>query len=131
MKKRLITKNILLGFFSWLIPFVISCLFFKPGGTLIVPYATFKSTIILVGVITGCYLLIRYFKSVDNDFIKNGIIVGLSWFAINLILDIFILIPLMKSNFTDYFMSIGLSYISIPVMSITMGYLLHLKVNKD
>ena len=63
--------------------------------------------------------------------VLNGIIVGLSWFAINLILDIFILIPLMKSNFTDYFMSIGLSYISIPVMSITMGYLLHLKVNTD
>jgi len=93
-----------------------------------VPYATFKSTIMVVGVISGCYLLYRYFKFVDSDFIKNGAIVGLFWFAINIILDVVILIPIMKTNFADYFMSIGLSYFSIPVISATMGYLLHLKV---
>jgi hypothetical protein len=128
MAKNFITKNVLLGFLSWLIPFAVSFLFYKPGGELIVPYATFKSTIMVVGVISGCYLLFRYFKSVDSDFIRNGVIVGLSWFAINIILDALILIPMMKSTFADYFMSIGLGYISIPVISITMGYLLSRKV---
>lgn len=50
--------------------------------------------------------------------------VGLSWFAINIILDSVILILMMKTTFADYFMSIGLSYIAIPVISVTMGYLL-------
>ena len=127
MSKKLITKNLLFGFLSWLIPFVVSFLFFKPGGELAVPYATFKSTIMVVGVISGCYLLFRYFKYVEQDFIRNGVIVGLSWFAINIILDALFLIPIMKTTFADYFMSIGLSYISIPIISIAMGYLLERK----
>lgn len=128
MTKKLIVKHILLGFLSWLIPFAISFLFYKPSGELVVPYSTFKSIIMLIGVISGCYLLSQYFKFVDNDFIKNGIIVGLSWFAINNILDALVLIPIMKTTFINYFMSIGLSYIAIPTISITIGYLLNRNV---
>jgi len=128
MTKKIITKNILLGFLSWLIPFAVSFLFYKPGGELVIPYATFKSTIMVIGVISGCYLLYRYFNFVDSDFIKNGAIVGLSWLLINIILDAIILIPIMKTTFADYYMSIGLSYISIPAISIAMGYLLNKKV---
>jgi hypothetical protein len=53
--------------------------------------------------------------------------VGLSWFAINIILDAVILIPIMKSTFANYFMTIGLSYFTIPAISIAMGYLLERK----
>ena len=128
MTKQIMIKNIALGFLSWLIPFAVSFLFYKPGGELVVPYSTFKATIMVVGTISGCYLLFRYFKALDSDFIKQGIIVGLSWFAINIVLDAIILIPMMKSTFADYFMSIGLGYIAIPVISISMGYLLDRKV---
>lgn len=131
MTKKIIMKNILFGFLSWLIPFAVSFLFYKPGGELVVPYATFKSTIMLVGVISWCYLLVRYFEFVDNDFFRNGAFVGLSWFTINIILDTVILIPIMKTTFVDYFISIGLSYISIPTISGTMGFLLDRKVNKS
>ncbi|MBI3259932.1 MAG: hypothetical protein HYZ54_10725 [Ignavibacteriae bacterium] len=127
MTKKIITQNIFLGFLSWLIPFAVSFLFFKPGGELIVEYGTFKSIIMVVGVISGCYLLFRYFKMVDNDFIRNGVIVGLSWFVINIMLDVIILVPIMKTTFMNYFMTIGLSYISIPVISITIGYFLNRK----
>jgi len=127
MAKQLIIKNLWLGFLSWLIPFIISFLFYKPGGELLVPYATFKSTITVVGALSGCYLLFRYFKYVDSSFIRNGMIVGLSWFAINLILDAIILIPMMKTTFTNYFMTIGISYFSIPTISTTMGFLLDRK----
>ncbi len=119
----LFSKNLVLGFLCWLFPFAISFLFYEPGGTLLVSYATFKSIITVVGVITGCYLLFRYFNSIKTDFITNGIIVGFSWFAINILLDCLVLIPMMKISFTDYFMSIGLCYIAIPVISITFGFL--------
>ena len=127
MAKKLVLKNILLGFLSWLIPFVVSFLFYKPGGELVVPYATFKSTIMVVGIISGCYLLVRYFKIVETDFVRNGVIVGITWFAINIILDAVVLIPMMKTSFSEYFMSIGLSYISIPTISIAMGFVLKAK----
>jgi hypothetical protein len=125
MTNKIIAKNILLGFLSWLIPFAVSFLFYKPGGELIVAYSTFKSTIMVVGTISGCYLLFKYFEQVEGNFIKNGVAVGLSWFAINIIFDAVILIPMMKTTFAVYFMSIGLSYISIPILSITIGFLLN------
>lgn len=128
MTQKLVIKNILLGLLSWLIPFVVSFLFYKPGGELVVPYATFKSAIMLVGVVSGCYLLFRYFKYVEHDYILQSILVGFSWFAINIVLDSVVLIPMMKTSFVDYFLSIGLSYFSIPVISITMGYLLKSKL---
>lgn len=84
----------------------------------------------VVRVVSGCYLLFRFFKSVDSDFIKNGVIAGQTWFAINIILDTLVLIPIMKTGFVNYFMSIGLSYIAIPAISIAMGYLLERKAKK-
>lgn len=130
MSRKLIFKIILLGFMSWLIPFAASFLFYKPGGELMVPYATFKSAILIIGTMSGCYLLFRYFKHVDHDFIMNGIVVGLSWFAINILFDVIILIPMMKTSFTSYFMSIGLGYLAIPVISIAMGSLLNRNLKK-
>ncbi|MCX6274567.1 MAG: hypothetical protein NTV09_05125 [Bacteroidetes bacterium] len=130
MTRKIIFKNILLGFLSWLIPFVVSFFFYRPGGELVVPYATFKSTIMAVGMISGSYLLFRYFKLVDTDFIRHGVIVGLSWLAINIVLDSVILIPIMKTTFQDYFMSIGIGYAGIPAISIAMGYLLEGKTKK-
>ncbi|MBL0048374.1 MAG: hypothetical protein IPP32_09810 [Bacteroidetes bacterium] len=128
MSQKLVIKNIFLGILSWLIPFAVSFLFYKPGGELVVPYATFKSTIMLVGVVSGCYLLYRYFKFVESDYLLQSIVVGFSWFAINIVLDTIVLIPMMKTTFVDYFLSIGLSYIGIPVISIAMGYLLKSKL---
>ncbi len=124
MTKKLFTRNVLLGLLSWLIPFGVSFLFYKPGGELVVPYATFKSIIMVVGTISGCYLLFRYFARVESDYVRNGMIVGLSWFAINILLDAVILIPMMNTSFHEYFMSIGLSYIAIPAISLTIGTML-------
>jgi uncharacterized membrane protein YpjA len=127
MTRKLILQNALLGFLSWLIPFAVSFLFFKPGGETVVPYATFKCIITVAGAISGCYLLYRYFCKVNDDYIANGVIVGLSWFLINILLDSLILIPMMKTGFNEYFMSIGLSYLTIPVISIAMAFLLKKK----
>lgn len=131
MTKKIIFRNIFLGFLSWLIPFVVSFLFYKPGGELVVAYPTFKSIIMVVGVITGCYLLYQYFKNVTVDFIKHGVIVGITWFGINIILDTIVLIPIMKTSFSEYFMSIGISYFAIPAISITMAYLLNRKTTQN
>jgi hypothetical protein len=84
MTKKLIFKNSILGLLSWLIPFAVSFLFYKPGRELVVPYPAFKSTIMVVGTLSGCFLLFRYFKFVDVYFVKNGISVGLTRFGINI-----------------------------------------------
>ncbi len=127
MQKTIWTRMLLLGLLSWFIPFAVSFLFFKPGGELLVPYATFKSTIMAVGVISGCFLLFHFFKVVQADFVRISFMVGFAWLLLNLLLDILILVPMMKSTLTDYLWSIGIGYVSIPAVSITMGYLLQSK----
>lgn len=124
MTGKMFAKMLLPGFLSWLIPFAISFLFYKPGGELVVPYATFKCSIMTVGVISGCYLLYRHFRWVKDHYIRSGIWVGLIWMTMNIVLDTFVLIPIMKTSFSEYFLSIGLGYISIPAISIAMGALL-------
>jgi len=127
MTTKVIVKSFLLGFLSWAIPFAVSFLFYNSSGELNIPYATFKSIMIATGTISGCYLLFRYFRLIDSDFVRNGVIVGLSWFALNILLDSVILIPMMKTTFSNYFLSIGLGYMAIPAISIAMGYLLKAK----
>jgi hypothetical protein len=129
MSKKLLIKNILLGFMSWLIPFGISFLFYKPNGELVVPYATFKTAIMVIGTCSGCYLLYQFFKYVEVNYLKNGVIVGFSWFVINIILDVIVLIPIMKVSFVSYFWSIGLGYFAIPILGISMGFLLEKKLS--
>lgn len=129
--KVLVFRNLWLGFLSWLIPFAISFLCYKPDGELVMEYSTFKSIMIVSGTISGSFLLYQYFKAVSTHFVFNGLLIGLSWFGINILLDIIILIPMMKVTFTDYFMSIGLGYISIPAISIGMGYLVDKKRSKQ
>jgi hypothetical protein len=124
MTKKLLLKNILFGFLTWLIPLVISFLFYKRSRELTIPYDLFKSVMIVVSSISGCYFLFRYFNLLNSDYVKNGLIIGLSWLFINIILDVFVLIPIMKMNFSNYFLAIGLRYFVIPAMSITIGYLL-------
>lgn len=127
MKKKQLLRLLLLGFLSWLLPYSFSFLFYKPGGEMAVSYDLFKSIMIVFATATGCYLLYRYFKLISDNFIKQGIIVGLAWLAINILFDIFLLLPMMKTSFENYFYSIGLRYLMIPFISITIGFSLQNK----
>lgn len=128
MTQKQIIRLLFLGFFSWLIPFAVSLLFYNSSGELSIQYATFKSIMIATGTISGCFLLFRYFDTVRSDYVMNGFTVGLSWLALNILLDAVVLIPMMKTTFSNYFLSIGLGYLAIPAISIAMGYLLKAKV---
>jgi len=128
MHKQLILKNVFLGFLSWLIPFAFSFLFFKPNGEQTIPHDLFKAIMVVAGSISGCYLLVQYFKSIQEDFFKNGVVIGITWWAMNIALDSVVLIPMMKTKFATYFSTIGLVYIMIPTISVAMGYLLEIKV---
>lgn len=114
-------KNIVYGFLSWLIPFVASLFFYTEEGVLTIDIFLFKSIMIVVGSISAAFLLISYFKGINAEHYKEGIVVGFTWFAINILLDLLILVNMSGMSVTDYFSQIGLRYIVIPVMSITVG----------
>ena len=114
-------RNILYGFLAWLIPFVTAFFFYSKDGGLVIDIFLFKSIMIVVGAISGAFLLISYFKKISNSYLREGIIVGLTWFSINILLDLLVLIPMSGMSVADYFTHIGLRYRVMPVMSITVG----------
>jgi hypothetical protein len=96
MKKYL--KNILYGFLAWLIPFAASFFFYTREGKLTIDIFLFKSIMIVLGSFSAAFLLVSYFKKINADYFKEGIIVGLTWFGINILLDLLILIPMSGRN---------------------------------
>lgn len=127
MDKFTITKILLFGFFTWLIPFAISFLFYTKSGDVIIISDFLKLLMIVIVSITSCYFLYNYFKFIESDFIKNGVIIGMSWFALNIFLDMITLMPMMNLDIKHYFMAIGLRYAIIPVISISISFLLNIK----
>jgi len=120
-------RNILYGFLAWLIPFVASIFFYTKEGGLIIDIFFFKTIMIIVGSISGAFLLISYFKRINIGYLKEGIYVGITWFVINILLDLLVLIPMSGMAISDYFLQIGLRYLVMPVMSIMVGVALENK----
>lgn len=125
MKKYL--KIVLFGFITWLVPFAASFLFYMKDGKLNIDIFLFKSIMIVTGVVTVAFLLVIYFKKIEKNYLKEGIILGIIWFCINILLDLLILVTMSGMTFTQYFTQIGLSYLVIPVMCILSGKLIENK----
>ncbi len=115
-------KIALFGFLTWLIPFVVSFFFYSKEGQPLIDIFLFKSIMIVVGSLTAASLLVLYFRGLKKDYLKEGVIVGLAWFAINIIMDLAVLVPMSGMSIGSYFAQIGLRYIIIPTMSTAMGY---------
>jgi hypothetical protein len=114
-------KNLSYGLLSWLIPFVTSFLFYTREGELTIDIFLFKSIMIVVGSVTAAFLMISYFKAINADYLKEGVVLGLTWFGMNILLDLVILVAMFGMPAGDYFTRIGLRYVVIPVMCITVG----------
>ncbi len=119
LKKYL--RNAFYGFLAWLIPFVAAFAFYTREGKLAVDIHLFKSIMIVIGSAFASYLLIRYFKKTESGFLREGIVVGIVWLLVSIILDLLILLPMSGMSVPDYFAQIGLRYLAIPAMSVAVG----------
>ena len=119
MKKFL--KNVLFGFLAWLIPFISAFFFYTREGKLTIDQLLFKSIMVVVGSVSAAILLVFYFKKIERSYLKEGIITGIIWFAVNILLDVLILIPMSGMSLGSYFTQIGLGYLAIPAMTIAVG----------
>ncbi len=121
------TKIGIYGLLTWLIPFISAFIFYTPDGTLRIDEIFFKTIMILVGAIVGAVLIIQIFKELDSEYLKNGVTIGIAWLLINWILDFAILLPMAQMSISVYFKEIGLRYLTIPITSTAIGYLLEKK----
>ncbi len=119
MKKYL--RTVLYGFLAWLIPFVASIFFYTREGGLTIDIFLFKTIMIVVGSVSAAFLLVYYFKTINTNYLKEGIAAGLIWFSVNILLDLVVLIPMSGMSLADYFTQIGLRYLAMPAMCIAVG----------
>ena len=109
-----------LGFLSWLVPFVVSFLFFDRTGQLLIDRPLFKSIMVVVGGGIGTWLLAVAFRRMTPSW-RTGLTLGGFWLAINLALDLAVLVPFTKMPLALYFTDIGLRYLLIPIIATAMG----------
>lgn len=120
MKKN--HKIILYGILIWLIVFIISIVIYPLHDT----QRPFFESIMPV-VITGFTVLfsIFYFKDIDREFFKEGILIGVVWLVINIVFDLFMFMEgPMKKSIAEYMMDIGFTYLMIPIITVGIGYVL-------
>jgi hypothetical protein len=113
---------LLLGFLSWLLPFLASFFFYDPSAArMTIDNDFFKSIMVVFSALVGTLLLVKYFSCLKKDYVKEGLVAGTAWAIINWVLDFVILVPMMQVEAPAYFMSIGLRYLMVPIVAVGMG----------
>lgn len=121
-------KMVLFGFILWLVPFITGFLFVDRTGNFLIPETFFKSIMIVEGSLIGVILAVRYFRDINVDHVKEGIILGMVWLVINLTLDLgMVFAGFFPLSVVQYFTDIGLRYLTMPIYIIGLGLALERK----
>jgi hypothetical protein len=121
MTKQIFTlRNALYGLVTWAVPFFAAFAFYTPEGQLATGIFLFKTVMILIGGVTGAWLLVRAFRQVTPSF-ASGLALGFFWAAINWGLDLIVMVAWMDTDPGEWFVGIGLRYLMLPIMAAGMG----------
>jgi len=114
------------GFLIWLIPFLVSFVIF-PLRSSNRPLFESIMPVCLVFAVMICSVL--YFKKGENQSISDGIIAGVIWFFISILIDLLLFLPSspMQMSFIDYMTDIGLTYLIIFIIPFGVGILMYKK----
>ncbi|PKL66294.1 MAG: hypothetical protein CVV28_11475 [Methanobacteriales archaeon HGW-Methanobacteriales-1] len=127
MNKNL--KIIIYGVLVWLIPFAISFVVFPLKTSMRPLFESIMPLVLSMVVITLAYY---YLKNLESDYVKEGFLMGILWYIINITIDLFMFMPAspMQMSFLNYMMDIGLTYVMIPVITLGMGFMAYNKSDK-
>ncbi|TFG50770.1 MAG: hypothetical protein E4H37_08835 [Gemmatimonadales bacterium] len=115
-----IKRALLFGLLIWLIPFAVAFVIFplressRPLFESIMPVAIAVATV-MFGVL--------YFRRVTRQHLREGILIGLIWLVMCLLIDmpLMLLGGPMQMTLSEYISDIGVTYLMIPVITIGMG----------
>lgn len=113
-------KAVLFGFFVWLSAFVAAMLIFPLRES---SRPLFESIMPVVLSSATAGLAVAYFRGVTRDYVKEGVLLGCLWLAINLAIDapLMLLGGPMKMTLAEYLADIGVTYLLIPAVTIGIG----------
>lgn len=112
-------KAVLFGLLIWLVPFVVAFAIFPVRDNW---RALFESimpvTVALVVVVCGVW----YFRGVKTAFVREGLLLGLLWWLISVVIDLpLMLSPPISMDLVEYLADIGLTYAMMPIITTGLG----------
>ena len=121
-------KTWTLGFLTWLIPFLIAIPFFNQDGELAADIFTFKATMSVVYSIISAFLIARVLNDEQTGFLQTGLILGIAWTTINILLDLIVLVGAFGNEPSMWFWQTGVGYFNMIPLALAMGWLLSQKI---
>lgn len=110
------------GILTWLLPFLLSLLFYSPEGVPLSDVFLIKTILLVFSTALGVALILVYFGNIHAHFVREGILLGIVWLLINWVLDILILLPLAGMDVGTYMAQVGARYLNIPIIAVGIGY---------
>ncbi len=115
-----IRRALAFGFLIWLVPFLAAFLIFPLRES---ARPLFESIMPVVVALATTAFAVVYFRDVVRNPIKEGLILGITWWLISLLIDapLMLLGGPMQMSLGEYFSDIGLTYMMIPVITTGIG----------
>ena len=113
-------KAVFFGFLIWLIAFVAAFALFPVRNQ---ARPLFESIMPVVLAMTTVFFAERYFRGVHHRFAREGLLLGVLWLVVNVLIDLpLMLTPSpMQMTLPEYVGDIGLTYLLIPVVTTGIG----------
>lgn len=87
----------------------------------------FRSLMFALSSITASVIAVVYFSGVHEKFLREAVLLGLTWVVVNWVLDVVALLPFTHQTIPQYFMQLGIEYIGMIAPIIAIGFLLQKK----
>ena len=111
-------KVIRTGILIWLAPIIISFGFYDQEGNLIRDYYAFKVTMVISLLVASYFLFSWLYKQIGKVEKKQAMLFGLVAIAINVVLDMFTIIPWGEMTYQSYTSEIAAFYLLLIPMSV-------------
>jgi nucleoside recognition membrane protein YjiH len=112
-------KALLLGLVVWAVPFAVAWTIYPIHESW---RALFESIMPVVIAATVVLMSLFYFRRVTRGCLREGVLLGLIWFAVSFVIDLFMFSggP-MRMGFMEYVGDVGLTYLMIPLITTGLG----------
>lgn len=115
-----------LGFLIWFIPFLVSFVIFPLRSSNRPLFESIMPVSLVFAVMISSMV---YFKKGEHQSVYEGIIAGVIWFFISILIDLLLFLPPspMQMSFFEYMTDIGLTYLIIFIIPFGVGILMYKK----
>jgi hypothetical protein len=115
------------GIVVWAVPYVTAL---QLMGLMFSDRVAFQTIMVVEGAVVGTFLACLYFRPIHRRFLREGVVLALTWIAVSWALDFVALVPFADMTAWRYFVEIGFRYLGILAPTVAIGYVLHERLER-